>query len=71
MFNFFNSIFSFIEMAFNYLISTVKGLVDLVVNLVAASAYVIECIAFLPSPLIAAASCIVGVSVIYLILGRD
>lgn len=71
MFKFFSSIFIAIEMVFNFLLSTVKGLVEVIVNVVAASAYLIQCISFLPAPLIAAASCVVGVSVIYMIVGRD
>lgn len=71
MFNFFKSIFSLIEMVLNFFVSTVKGLVDVVVNVVAASAYLIQCVAFLPAPLIAAATCIIGVAVIYMIVGRD
>lgn len=71
MFKFFTSIFTTIEMLLNFLLSTVKGLVDVVVNVVAASAYLIQCISFLPAPLIAAAGCVVGVSVVYMIVGRD
>lgn len=71
MFNFFSSIFSTIELLLDFLISTVKGLVDVVVNVVAAASYLIQCIAFLPAPLIAAAGAIVGVAVIYMIVGRD
>lgn len=71
MFNFFTSIFSFIEMAFNFLLSMVKGLVDLVISLAAASVYLVECIAFLPVPIAAAGTAIVGVCVIYMVLGRN
>lgn len=71
MFNFFASIFDFIEMLLNFLISTVQGLIDVVVNVVEASGYLIACVAFLPAPLIAAAGAVIGVSVIYMIVGRD
>lgn len=71
MFKFFASLFQFIEMILNFVISTVKGLVDVVVNVVAAAGYLLQCIAFLPAPLIAAATCVIGVAVIYMIVGRD
>lgn len=71
MFNFFASIFQLIEMMLNFVVSTVKGLVDVVINVVAASGYLIQCIAYLPTPLLGAAGCVIGISVIYMIVGRD
>lgn len=71
MFNFFNSIISTIELLLNFLLSTVKGLVDVITFVVAAAGYIIECVAFLPAPLIAAAGAVVGVAVVYMIVGRD
>lgn len=71
MFKFFASIFDFIEMMLDFLISTVEGLIDVVINVVAASGYLLQCIAFLPAPLIAAAGAVIGVSVVYMIVGRD
>lgn len=71
MFNFFSSIFQFIEMILNFVVSTVKGLVNVIVNVVAAATYLGQCIFFLPAPLWAAASAVIGVAVIYMIVGRD
>lgn len=71
MFKFFASIFQFIEMILNFVISTVKGISDVVVSVVAASVYLIQCIAYLPEPLLGAAACVIGVAVIYMIVGRD
>lgn len=71
MFNFFSSIFEFIEMILDFVISSIEGLISVVINVVRASGFLLECVAFLPPQLVAAAGAVIGISVVYMIVGRD
>lgn len=70
MFNFFESIFEFIGSLFTYIGMLIMGIAQLFVLIVKGMGYVTVCIAMMPPIIQAFLLAFVGISVVYLIVGR-
>lgn len=70
MFNFFQSILDFLDLVIKFVVNFITGMIGFVTNLVLGSVYLIETVAFLPSPLVGTALTIIAIAVIFSILNR-
>ena len=70
MFNFFESIFEFIASIFSYIGMIIVGIGQLFGLIIKGMGYVTVCIAMMPPIIQAFLLAFVGISVIYLIVGR-
>ena len=70
MFNAFDSIFEFIASIFSYIGMLIDGISQLFVLIVKGMGYVTVCIAMMPPIIQAFLLGFVGISVVYLIVGR-
>lgn len=71
MFTFFDTIITLLKSIVSFAISFFQGFIDFFASLIKGVTYLTATIAFLPPQIMATATVIISVSVIFLIIGRN
>ena len=71
MFAFFEQIASSIEAVFEFVVSLFKNLISFFQIIATSMTFIVQVVDVLPVPIKAGCLCIIGVAVIYLIIGRS